>query len=326
MLETGQPMARLTPLSAAEAERLLLDYGLSLAEWRPLDAGSVNSNFSFTTREGQRFFARIYEEQGVAGAEAEFALLEALAAQGVPVALPRRLRDGRRVHQFAGKPFAVYPFVEGEILCQGRVDEAACRAVGRALAAVHLASSAAPSLGGGRFQLSDLRVRLERVDASGRTDLIAAAGEVRRLMDRYEPLRAVGLPSGLIHGDLFRDNVLFRDRDIAALLDFESASRGVFAYDVMVTVLAWCFGDDLEPRLAGALLSAYHALRPLSTEERDALTTEGAFVCLRFATTRLTDFSLRTPAGVAPGRHYGRFLARLEALERGALAEVLRSL
>src|SRR5690606_31857905 len=126
------PMAQLTPLAAADAARLLADYGLSLAEWRPLDAGSVNSNFTFTTPEGQRYFARIYEEQGAAGAETEFSLLEALARQGVPVALPRPLVDGRRVHEFQGKPFAVYPFVEGEILCQKRVEVAACAAVGDA--------------------------------------------------------------------------------------------------------------------------------------------------------------------------------------------------
>jgi homoserine kinase type II len=286
----------------------------------------VNSNFSFTTKDGEQFFARIYEEQGREGAEAEFALLEALSARGVPVALPRKRLDGQRVHAFAGKPFAVYPFVEGEILCQGRVDESACRQVGAALARVHLASDAVPAIGAGRFRLSDLRERLGRVDASGRKDLIAAADRVRELMAQYEPKRPAGLPEGVIHGDLFRDNVLFRGGAIAALLDFESASRGVFAYDVMVTLLAWCFGDDLDAKLAGAMLRAYHEVRPLMDAERAALPLEGAIVCLRFATTRLTDFSLRVPEGVAPGRHYGRFLARLEALERGALAEILASL
>lgn len=319
-------MAQLTAVSEAEARRLLADYGLDLAVWQPLEAGSVNSNFSFTTTSGERFFARIYEEQGREGAEAEFALLEALAGRGVPVALPRRRLDGQRVHEFSGKPFAVYPFVEGEILCQRRVDENACREVGAALARVHLASDAVPALGAGRFRLADLRERLGRVEASGRKDLVGAAARVRELMDHYEPKRPTGLPEGVIHGDLFRDNVLFRGGSIAALLDFESASRGVFAYDVMVTLLAWCFGDGLEGKLAGAMLRAYHEVRPLTAAEREALPIEGAFVCLRFATTRLTDFSLRVPEGVAPGRHYGRFLARLEALEQGALAEILATL
>lgn len=316
-------MARLTPLAFSDAGRLLADYGLELATWQPLDAGSVNSNFSGTTGDGRKFFARIYEEQGPEGAEREVALLEALHAAGVPVALPLRLRDGRRVHRFAGKPFAVYPFVEGDILCQRRVTAAATEQVGEALARVHRVDAAVPGLGEGRFRLDDLRKRLDRVDESGRADLVEAARRVRRLMDHYEPQRSAGLPCGIIHGDLFRDNVLFRGGTIAALLDFESASRGVFAYDVMVTVLAWCFGDDLDLDLAGALLEGYRRVRPLASEELRALPVEGAFVCLRFATTRLTDFSLRVPEGTPPIRHYQRFLARLEALKQGALAPLI---
>lgn len=316
-------MARLTPLAFSDARRLLADYGLELTTWQPLDAGSVNSNFSGTTSDGRKFFARIYEEQGLEGAEREVALLEALHAAGVPVALPLRLRDGRRVHGFAGKPFAAYPFVEGDILCQRRVTAAATEQVGEALARVHRVDAAVPGLGEGRFRLDDLRERLDRVDASGRADLAEASERVRRLMDQYEPKRTTGLPGGIIHGDLFRDNVLFRGGTIAALLDFESASRGVFAYDVMVTMLAWCFGDDLDLDLAGALLEGYRRIRPLEPEELRALPVEGAFVCLRFATTRLTDFSLRVPEGTPPIRHYQRFLARLEALEQGALAPLI---
>lgn len=316
-------MAQLTPLAFSDAHRLLADYGLDLAAWQSLAAGSVNSNFTCTTTDGRRFFARIYEEQGVEGAERELALLEALDASGVPVALPLCLCDGGRVQRFAGKPFAVFPFVEGDILCQRRVTPAACERVGEALARVHLANPSVPGLGEGRFRLDDLRQRLQRVDTSGRADLAGASLRVRRLMDVYEPKRPAGLPGGLIHGDLFRDNVLFRDGAIAALLDFESASRGVFAYDVMVTVLAWCFGGELDLDLAGALLEGYRRVRPLQPEELRALPVEGAFVCLRFATTRLTDFSLRVPEGTPPIRHYQRFLARLEALEQGALAPLI---
>lgn len=316
-------MARLTPLDLADARRLLADYGLELVTWQSLEAGSVNSNFSGTTSDGRKLFARIYEEQGPDGAEREVALLEALHAAGVPVALPLRLRDGRPVHSFAGKAFAVYPFVEGESLCQRRVTARVAEQVGKALALVHCASPTVPWLGEGRFRLEDLRKRLDRVDRSGRADLAEASRRVRQLMDHYEPKRIPGLPSGLIHGDLFRDNVLFRGETIAALLDFESASRGVFAYDVMVTVLAWCFGDHLDLDLAGALLEGYRRVRPLRADELKALPIEGAFVCLRFATTRLTDFSLRVPEGTPPIRHYQRFLARLEAIEQGALAPLV---
>ncbi len=319
-------MALLTRIDDRAARELLRGYDLEPTTFEALEAGSVNSNFRFTTTDGRAFFARVYEEQGRAGALTELRLLQKLAARGVPVALPQPLTNGELVHEHQGKPFAVYPFIEGDILCQGRVTESACRAVGRALGIVHSSPVSELGLGFGRFTFEELDRRLAMVDESGREDLIAAAAHARSLMRKYGPLRRADLPMGLIHGDLFRDNVLFRGDGLAALLDFESASQGTFAYDLMVTVLAWCFGDELDPKLAGAMISAYHEVRPLSRVELDSLVIEGAAACIRFTCTRLTDFSLRVPEGATPKRSYKRFLQRLEALESGVLTPILANL
>ncbi len=319
-------MALLTQLDESSARKILLDYGLELASLSPLRAGSVNSNFVLETVDGGRYFARIYEEQGRDGAETELRLLEQLDQLGIPVALPRRQSNGSMLAEHAGKPFAVYPFIDGEILCQARVTPAACREVGRNLAKVHAAPVDLPGLGEGRFEFADLRLRLEQAEGTGRKDLLEAASRVRALMDSYGRRRTADLPRGVIHGDLFRDNVLFRGEKVAALLDFESASLGTFAYDLMVTLLAWCFGDDLDTNLARALVEAYHEVRPLESRELEALAVEGAAVCIRFATTRMTDFSMRVPEGEQPARAYQRFFSRLEALEAGVLDDVIRGL
>jgi homoserine kinase type II len=319
-------MALLTPIDEKAARHLLAGYGLEPKTFEALEAGSVNSNFRFTSSDGRAFFARIYEEQGREGAITELRLLALLAARGVPVALPQPMNNGELVHEHLGKPFAVYPFVDGEILCQRRVTEAACRAVGRALALVHSTPLGELHVGAGRFRFADLEQRLGTVDASGRVELLEAAAHVRSLIQKYGPLRRSDLPQGLIHGDLFRDNVLFQGDRIAALLDFESASLGTFAYDLMVTVLAWCFGDALDGKLASAMIGAYHEVRPLTRAELGALVVEGAAACIRFTTTRLTDFSLRVPEGATPKRSYRRFLQRLDALESGVLSPILEPL
>jgi homoserine kinase type II len=93
-----------------------------------------------------------------------------------------------------------------------------------------------------------------------------------------------------------------------------------------VTIHAWCYGDSFRPDLVGSLLGAYHAVRPLESVELAALPIEGAIAALRFATTRITDFSMRTPPGQRPLRDYRRFLARLEALEQGMLTPHLAGL
>ncbi|HTA88131.1 MAG TPA: homoserine kinase [Polyangiaceae bacterium] len=319
-------MALLTELTPAAAIALVAQFGLELRAIEPLSAGSVNSNFRLTDVHGHVFFARLYEEQDHSGAAREHALVAALHAAGVPVVRALRGADGKSLADFQGKAFAVFPWVAGEILCQGRVTSEACRKLGAALARVHLSSSSAPALPEGRFRIPDLRERLVRVSAAGRSTLLPAVAEIRERLDHYEAIRDKGLELGICHGDLFRDNVLWQGGEVSALLDFESACSNNFAYDLMVTVLAWCYGSAFELALVRGLFDGYRSVRPLPAREVCALATEGAIGCLRFATTRLTDFSLRVPDGATPVRDYRRFLERMRAIEAGALNDCFASL
>jgi len=312
-------VALLTTLPFDAASELVKSFGLELAEIEPLQAGSVNSNFRLTDRTGRWFFARLYEEQDRAGALAELSLLGELSRAGVPTVSALVGPNGQVLSEYEHKPFAIFSWLPGELLCQARVSERACDAVGAALARVHLASDRLSSLPEGRFRLRDLEQRLDRVEREASAKYGDAVGTIRERLTHYGALRDAELPHGLIHGDLFRDNVIWQNEKILALIDFESASRGPFAYDLMVTVLAWCFGDRFEPALVTAMLAGYHRVRPLSARELDMLPVEGALGALRFATTRITDYDMRPPPGKPPLRDYRRFLARLSALEAGAL-------
>ena len=319
-------MALLTELSLENAAPLLRGFGLELHRIEPLTAGSVNSNFRLIDAAGQVYFARLYEEQDHAGAVREHALVRALDEAGVPVVRALKNREGGSLADFQGKAFAVFPWREGDILCQGRVTAEACRKLGAALAGVHLCSARAPALPEGRFRIPDLRERLKRVEGAGRASLLPAAVTIRARLDHYEAHRAHNLEQGICHGDLFRDNVLWQGVELAALLDFESACRSNFAYDLMVTALAWCYGSEFDTRLVQALFDGYRSVRPVPAAEVAALRSEGAIACLRFATTRLTDFSLRVPDGATPVRDFRRFLARMAAIEAGALDACIGSL
>jgi homoserine kinase type II len=319
-------MALLTELSLAAAAPLARAFGLDLQRIEPLTAGSVNSNFRLTDAAGKLYFARLYEEQDHAGALREHALVATLDVAGVPVVRALHNREGGSLADFEGKPFAVFPWVDGQILCQARVTPAACRELGAALAQVHLCSSRAPALPEGRFRIPDLRQRLKRVEVAGRASLLPAVAEVRALLDHYQGSRAQNLEQGICHGDLFRDNVLWQGPRIWALIDFESACSNNFAYDLMVTALAWCYGAAFELPLVQALFDGYRSARPLPAAEVAALRSEGAIACLRFASTRLTDFSLRVADGERPVRDFRRFLERLRAIEGGALDGCIASL
>jgi homoserine kinase type II len=323
-------MALLTAISDEDARRLLGAYQVGpLESFEALTAGSVNSNFSVRTGGpgARQLFLRLYEEQDRAGAEAETAMVERLGAAGVPTAPPVRRSDGRLVSELRGKPAALFAWRQGSIRCTALVTPEDSRAVGRALARVHMAGareSPRPS----RFRFEDLCARLDRVAASGDERFAPAVPALRDALQSTHDARPTGLPRGLIHGDLFRDNVLWAgDGRIAALLDFESASEGTFAYDLMVTILAWCVRDDLDLERARAMREGYEQVRLLEASERRGLAVEGAFAALRFAVTRITDFGMRSAkGGPPPARDWRRFMMRFDSLRALGTDGVRRAL
>lgn len=314
-------MAYLTRLSLPEARDLAGRFGIALAQLEPLEAGSVNSNFRFVAEDGKDYFARIYEEQGRAGAEREVGVLIALEREGLPVVCPIAAEDGSRVLRFQGKPFALFAWAPGACLPLGQVTPAHCKTLGSVLARLHDASPKLPRLPEGRFRPQDMLQRLDQIEALNRADLAPYLQRIRRAYAGYLPKRRP-LPGGICHGDLFRDNVLWDAAKISALLDFESAAWGSAVYDLMVVALAWCFIDQFELTRVAALFEGYASVRRLDAAERAALEVEGGLACLRFATTRLTDFELRTTEGQRPARDFRRFLRRLEGLESGVLDPV----
>jgi homoserine kinase type II len=333
-------LAVLTPLDDADARDLCAAFGLppppEVHAIEGIAGGSVNSNFAlFTAVPRGRVFCRLYEEQDLQGARREAAMLSRLAAAGVPTPAPLRLASGASsvlrtpelafgggsgefIHQVRGKPAALFPWCDGGIRCQAGVTPDDAARVGEALARVHAAGQA-EAAGPGRFGLSPLLARLDRIESSRDPRFAPVVPGLRAHLQRVHAARDPQLPSGLTHGDLFRDNVLWKGHggpDLAALLDFESACLDSYAYDLSVTVLSWCFGGDLDPRLCSAMRRGYEQVRPLTAAERVGLHAEAEFAALRFTITRITDYAMRTTAtGPRVIKDWTRFMKRFEKLE-----------
>ncbi|HVH44336.1 MAG TPA: phosphotransferase, partial [Labilithrix sp.] len=160
-------MAILTIPTDAELVSFVEAYALgSLRSARGLEVGTVNTSYALELDRG-RYFLRIYEEQDAAGAGREALVLAHLAAHGVPTPAPVVARDGASMRILAGKPAAVFPWVEGEMLCQKAVTPSSAEAVGAALARVHRAGHAPDApLDEGRFSPSELALRCARVAQS----------------------------------------------------------------------------------------------------------------------------------------------------------------
>lgn len=331
-------MAQLTRVSEPEIAAFVGAFALGpLRAARGIEAGTVNTSFALEIGDA-RFFLRIYEEQDALGAEREAALLVHLGRHGVPTPSPIAGRDGRFVRSLASKPAALFPWIEGDMRCQRGVTPDAARRVGAALAQVHRAGAPpdhAPDPG--RFGPEALAARCDRVVASRDVEAQRLAEDLRaRVLASGATRTSRALPSGLIHGDLFRDNVLWPaagarsvvetpppaggEPPALVLLDFESAHHGPFVYDIAVTLLSWAYGASFDPAIARAIVDGYRSVRELEPVEREAFYDEAILATLRFTITRITDEAIRV------GKRWQRFVARREALEslgpRG-LGEVL---
>lgn len=301
-------MAVLTPLSLEDAKRIADAHGVVCTGLKPIAAGSVNSNFVL---EGAPAFLRIYEEQHVDGVAYEWALLDQLRASGIPT--PERLGAVAPGEVRVGdKCTAVFAWSAGEMSCQHGVSTTRAHALGRIVAQAHQAVAGFGWRRAGRFTRADIGLRMQSIPRDA---------ELAPVLERLERTRAevdahwpTGLPSGPVHGDLFRDNLLWEGDEVSAVIDWESASDHFFAYDLAVTMLAWCMGDVLDWELARALFDGYQAQRALTSQEWSSLHVLARSAALRFSVTRITDFHLRE-GGDGVQKDYRRFIARLDALE-----------
>jgi len=316
-------MAEFRSLSADDVRQILDGFeafgASSYRSHTPISVGTINTNVRVETAGGP-VFLRINEGKTRHDVEREAAIVAHAARRGVPTPAPFIARDGCAFEEWRGELASLFPWVPGRTLSRAEVTPAHAALVGAALAKLHLASEGYADHRPGRYEPDEIRSRIDRVAQLGRADLVGPAAVLDLALAGLERERAAELPLGLIHGDLFIDNVLYEQSDgaprLSALIDFEQASWGRLAYDLAVTTLAFAYGrDDFRADVTRALLDAYAAVRPLGDDERRAFGAELRFAACRFAVTRITDVHLKRGAGAAPGKDFRRYLARLASVE-----------
>jgi homoserine kinase type II len=286
-----------TDVSGEELAGFLATYNLgTLLSYKGIAEGVENSNFVIHTERGY-FILTLYEKR-VAAADLPFflALMEHLASRGINCPQPVKSRAGLTAGTLAGRPAAIVTFLDGMWL--RRPGASHCAAVGEGLARLHLAGADFPmrrtnalSVAGWR-PLHQVAVGKGDVLQPGLIDAIAAE---LALLEQAWP---GDLPQGVIHADLFPDNVFFLGEQLSGLIDFYFACTDTLAYDVAICLNAWCFEPDHSYNVTKGrnLLRAYAAARPLSGAERAALPLLARGAALRFLLTRLVDW-LNVPPG-----------------------------
>ena len=278
----------------------LYDIG-DVVSFKGIAEGVENSNFLLRTDRSQ-FILTLYEKR-VRAEDLPFfvGLMEHLAQRGVTCPQPVRNRVGEALGELAGRPAAIVTFLDGLWIRRPNVGH--CGEVGEALARMHLAGADFPlhrvnalSLEGWRLLFQAAETGANEVAPQLREECVAELGFLGTRWPK-------GLPSGVIHADLFNDNVFFLGQKLSGLIDFYFACNDALAYDLAICLSAWCFEPDnaFNVSKGRAMISGYERVRTLEGAEIEALPVLARGAALRFMLTRLVDW-LNVPPGakVAP--------------------------
>ncbi len=290
-------MAVYTEVSDSDLAHFAQQYDLGeVVSCKGIAEGVENSNFLLRT-ERSLYILTLYEKR-VREEDLPFflGLMEHLAARGVAAPTPLKDRDGQSLRHLAGRPAAIITFLDG--MWPRRIEPFHCGALGEALARFHLAGLDYTRVRANALALPSWRGLL---DASrSRADEVQAglAAELTGILTDLESRWPANLPQGVIHADLFPDNVFFRGEQLSGLIDFYFACNDGLAYDLAICLNAWCFEPDRSFNVTKAkrLLARYRAVRPLEPMELAALPVLAEGAALRFLLTRLYDW-LHTPPG-----------------------------
>jgi homoserine kinase type II len=290
-------MAVYTDVAGEELAEFLKSYDIGeLLSYKGIAEGVENSNFLLHSSKGA-YILTLYEKR-VAEDDLPYflSLMAYLAERGVSCPQPARNREGEVCSRLAGRPAAIINFLEG--VWPRRPNVAHCAGVGEALAKMHLAGRDFPLFRKNPLSVAGWRPLFDL--AASRVDNVQAglADFVARELDYLEANWPADLPEGVIHADLFPDNVFFLSDRVSGLIDFPFACNDILAYDVAICLNAWCFEPDhsFNVTKARALLNGYGRERALSEAEQAALPLLARGAALRFLLTRLVDF-LNVPKG-----------------------------
>ncbi len=306
-------MAVYTNISDDALISLLVSYDIGeFVACTPISEGVSNSNYLVETQSG-KFIFTIYEHL-VAPEDVPFflELMKHLASQGIACPVPVADKQGAMVQVVDGKPAAFTSFLAGKATRQIR--NVHCKALGKAMADLHLAAAdfpmqrvndASPSIIAQRL-FHRVEDKLEELETGLRSELL----EARQAIEAAWPK---ALPTGIIHGDLFPDNIFFLKDSCSGIIDFYFACNDFFSYDLAICLNSWCFehGTEFNITKAKHILRQYSKVRALERAEQEALPILAAGAALRFLMTRLYDWLCPTEGALVQAKDPREYLAKL---------------
>ncbi|MFQ5626110.1 MAG: homoserine kinase, partial [Methyloligellaceae bacterium] len=284
-------MAVYTEVSDDDLNQFIAGYDIGKAlSFKGIAEGVENTNYLVQTEAGPHILTLYEKRVHLEDLPFFLGLMEHLAAKGVACPLPVRDRKGEMLRELAGRPAAIITFLEGLWVRRPSADH--CAALGKTLARLHMAGQDFTMTRANALSVSGWRPLHKAASGGADTILQGLNAEVGEELSTLEEVWPRALPQGVIHADLFPDNVFFLDDKVSGVIDFYFACNDTLAYDIAICLNAWCFEPDCSFNItkARALLRAYSAVRPFTDEEFEALPILARGAALRFLLTRIYDW------------------------------------
>jgi homoserine kinase type II len=290
-------LAVYTDIAEDDLKWFLTEYDAgTLLSYKGIAEGVENSNFLMHTSKAPLILT-LYEKRVEKGDLPFFlGLMQHLSARGLSCPLPLPRKDGALLGTLSGRPAALISFLEGMWLRKPEAKH--CREVGKALAQMHVAGEGFSLTRPNALSLEGWQTLWDKSEARADEVEPGLQNEIRSDLNFLRAYWPKDLPDGVIHADLFPDNVFFLGDELSGLIDFYFACNDLLAYDVSICLNAWCFEKDGAYNITKGtqMLEGYQSVRPLSDAEIKALPVLSRGSALRFFLTRLYDW-LMTPEG-----------------------------
>lgn len=290
-------MAVYTDVSDEALQQFLTLYNIgALTSCKGIAEGVENSNFLLGTDKGQ-FILTLYEKRvNVEDLPFFLGFMDHLSAKGLDCPVPIHDTSGGTLNILEGRPAAIISFLDGMWVKRPNVDH--CAMVGQALAELHKDGQDFSIARANSLNQASWRPLFEQSRDRANEVLRGLAQTIDAELEYLDLNWPHDLPSGVIHADMFPDNVFFLNNKFSGMIDFYFACNEMLAYDLAICLNAWCFERDnaFNVTKARALIEGYNSIRKLTPDELQALPVLARGASMRFLLTRLHDW-LRVPPG-----------------------------
>ena len=279
-------MSVYTSVNIKELKIWLQDYAFDdLTDYQGIKSGITNTNYFLMTAH-DRFVLTLFEKNTIEDLPYFVDLMSHLATHSFLCPKPILKKNGTALSILKNKPALIVTCLKGKEITNHEVNN--CKAVGKSLAELHVKSANFVAQHQNTRDLSWIKKTAETLF----NELPQDESKLLREEILYQEKQNYKLPKSTIHGDLFKDNVLFLNDEVSGFIDFYYACTDYLILDVAIAVNDWCVNSDgsFDESRLNAFLDAYKKIRSFNDNEDRAWNDVLRLASLRFWVSRLNDF------------------------------------